>query len=124
MGSDSLFFIIIAICLIMSAYFSATETAFLSQNRIRMKNMEDKGKSDKSANATTGAVSTTTEAITSYASGRKPEVSLRMNKGNSQKKNKAADKKVKKNPRKEIVKIAKKYKRFTGSSRLFSEKLL
>lgn len=26
MGSDSLFFIIIAICLIMSAYFSATET--------------------------------------------------------------------------------------------------
>ena len=43
MGSDSLFFIIIAICLIMSAYFSATETAFLSLNRIRMKNMADKG---------------------------------------------------------------------------------
>ena len=37
------FFIIIAICLIMSAYFSATETAFLSLNRIRMKNMADKG---------------------------------------------------------------------------------
>lgn len=33
-----------------------------------------------------------------------------MNKGNSQKKNKAADKKVKKNPRKEIVKIAKNIK--------------
>ena len=43
MGSDSLFFIIIAVCLIMSAYFSATETAFLSLNRIRMKNMADKG---------------------------------------------------------------------------------
>ena len=43
MGSDSLFFIIIAICLIMSAYFSATETAFLSLNRIRMKNMAEKG---------------------------------------------------------------------------------
>lgn len=34
---------IILICTIMSAYFSATETAFLSLNRIRMKNMAEKG---------------------------------------------------------------------------------
>ncbi len=39
--------IIILICIIMSAYFSATETAFNSFNRIRMKNAAEKG--DKKA---------------------------------------------------------------------------
>lgn len=43
MESDSLFLIIIVICIVMSAYFSATETAFSSLNRIRIKNMADKG---------------------------------------------------------------------------------
>ncbi|MEE1114195.1 MAG: hemolysin family protein [Eubacterium sp.] len=37
--------VIIVICVIMSAYFSATETAFTSLNRIRMKNYAEKGKS-------------------------------------------------------------------------------
>ena len=35
--------IIIVFCIIMSAYFSATETAFSSLNRIRVKNMAEKG---------------------------------------------------------------------------------
>ncbi len=35
--------IIIVACIIMSAYFSATETAFTSLNRIRIKNMAEKG---------------------------------------------------------------------------------
>ena len=35
--------IIIVLCVMMSAYFSATETAFSSLNRIRVKNMADKG---------------------------------------------------------------------------------
>ncbi len=35
--------IIIIVCIIMSAYFSATETAFSSLNRIRVKNMAEKG---------------------------------------------------------------------------------
>ena len=35
--------IIILICVMLSAYFSATETSFTSLNRIRMKNMADKG---------------------------------------------------------------------------------
>lgn len=35
--------IIIVICIMMSAYFSATETAFSSLNRIRIKNMAEKG---------------------------------------------------------------------------------
>ena len=35
--------IIIMICIMMSAYFSATETAFSSLNRIRVKNMAEKG---------------------------------------------------------------------------------
>ena len=35
--------IIIMICVMMSAYFSATETAFSSLNRIRVKNMAEKG---------------------------------------------------------------------------------
>ena len=43
MGSDSISLIIIVICIIMSAYFSATETAFSTFNRIRVKNMAEKG---------------------------------------------------------------------------------
>nr|WP_308627729.1 hemolysin family protein [uncultured Eisenbergiella sp.] len=35
--------LIIVLCIIMSAYFSATETAFSSLNRIRIKNMAEKG---------------------------------------------------------------------------------
>ena len=35
--------VIIVFCVIMSAYFSATETAFSTFNRIRMKNMAEKG---------------------------------------------------------------------------------
>ena len=35
--------IIIAVCVILSAYFSATETAFSTFNRIRIKNMAEKG---------------------------------------------------------------------------------
>lgn len=35
--------IIIVVCVILSAYFSATETAFSTFNRIRMKNMAEKG---------------------------------------------------------------------------------
>lgn len=42
MESDSISFIIIIICVIMSSYFSATETAFSSLNRIRIKNMAEK----------------------------------------------------------------------------------
>ena len=43
MESYSLSLIIIIICIVMSAYFSATETAFSSLNRIRIKNMAEKG---------------------------------------------------------------------------------
>lgn len=43
MESHSISLIIIIFCIIMSAYFSATETAFSSLNRIRIKNMADKG---------------------------------------------------------------------------------
>lgn len=43
MESDSLSLLIIVFCVIMSAYFSATETAFSSLNRIRVKNMAEKG---------------------------------------------------------------------------------
>lgn len=43
MESDSISLIIIIACIVMSAYFSATETAFSSLNRIRIKNMADKG---------------------------------------------------------------------------------
>ena len=35
--------IIIVVCVILSAYFSATETAFSTFNRIRVKNMAEKG---------------------------------------------------------------------------------
>lgn len=37
------YLVIIVICVILSAYFSATETAFSSFNRIRVKNMAEKG---------------------------------------------------------------------------------
>lgn len=47
MGSDTLSLVIILFCVVMSAYFSATETAFSSLNRIRVKNMAEKG--DKKA---------------------------------------------------------------------------
>lgn len=35
--------ILIAVCLLLSAYFSATETAFASLNRVRIKNLSEKG---------------------------------------------------------------------------------
>lgn len=43
MDSDTVSLIIIIGCIIMSAYFSATETAFSSLNRIRVKNLAEKG---------------------------------------------------------------------------------
>lgn len=43
MSSDTISLILIAACIVMSAYFSATETAFSSLNRIRIKNMAEKG---------------------------------------------------------------------------------
>lgn len=43
MESDTISLIIIIVCVFMSAYFSATETAFSSLNRIRVKNMSEKG---------------------------------------------------------------------------------
>lgn len=43
MDGDSWNLVIIVICLIFSAYFSATETAFSSLNKIRMKNLAEKG---------------------------------------------------------------------------------
>lgn len=43
MNHDSISMLIIVGCIIMSAYFSATETAFSSLNRIRIKNMAEKG---------------------------------------------------------------------------------
>lgn len=45
MESTTVTLIIIVFCIIMSAYFSATETAFSSINRIRVKNMAEKGNS-------------------------------------------------------------------------------
>lgn len=103
-----------AVCMV-TVFAADTKSFNKSDNKgkntvavVSYKNTEDGKKADNSENATTGAVSATTEAITSYASGRKSEVSL--NKGKTQRKNKAADKKVKKNPRREIVKLAKKYK--------------
>ena len=42
-----LYLLIISVCVIFSAYFSATETAFNTFNRIRMKNLAEKG--DKKA---------------------------------------------------------------------------
>lgn len=43
MGNESISLMIIVFCIMMSAYFSATETAFSSLNRIRLKNMAEKG---------------------------------------------------------------------------------
>lgn len=43
MERDSISLIIIIVCIVMSAYFSATETAFSSLNKIRIKNMAEKG---------------------------------------------------------------------------------
>ena len=40
---NSINLIIIIICVILSGYFSATETAFTSFNKIRVKNMAEKG---------------------------------------------------------------------------------
>ena len=47
MDSESVTLLIIIFCVVMSAYFSATETAFSSLNRIRIKTMAEKG--DKKA---------------------------------------------------------------------------
>lgn len=44
MDSDSsIYLILIVISILLSAYFSATETAFSTMNRIRMKNLSEKG---------------------------------------------------------------------------------
>jgi len=43
MEHNTVSLIIIAVCIVMSAYFSATETAFSSLNKIRVKNMAEKG---------------------------------------------------------------------------------
>ena len=43
MNDDTVSLFIIIACVVMSAYFSATETAFSSLNRIRIKNMAEKG---------------------------------------------------------------------------------
>ncbi|WP_294450063.1 hemolysin family protein [uncultured Gemmiger sp.] len=43
MNDDTVSLFIIIACVVMSAYFSATETAFSSFNRIRIKNMAEKG---------------------------------------------------------------------------------
>lgn len=42
-SSDSLLLAIVLFCIVMAAYFSATETAFSSLNRIRLKTIADKG---------------------------------------------------------------------------------
>ena len=47
MDDYSISIILIVLCVILSAYFSATETAFSALNRIRIKNMAEKG--DKKA---------------------------------------------------------------------------
>ena len=41
--SETLSIIIILICLILSAYFSASETAFSTFNKVKIKNLSDKG---------------------------------------------------------------------------------
>ena len=43
------YIVIMLVCLIMSAYFSATETAFLSMNKTKMKTLAEKG--DRGAGA-------------------------------------------------------------------------
>lgn len=42
MNSDTIYIITIIVCILLSGYFSATETAFSSLNKIRIKNMADK----------------------------------------------------------------------------------
>ena len=43
MGSDIILIIVLGLLILMSAYFSATETAFSSANRIRLKSMAGAG---------------------------------------------------------------------------------
>ncbi|MCI5650576.1 MAG: hemolysin family protein [Fusicatenibacter sp.] len=43
MNSDTVSLILIVICIMLSAYFSATETAFSALNKVRIKNMAEKG---------------------------------------------------------------------------------
>lgn len=43
MQSETVSLIIILVCIVMSAYFSATETAFSSLNRIKIRNLAEKG---------------------------------------------------------------------------------
>ena len=43
MDIDSWNLIVILFCIVMSAYFSATETAFSTANKVRLKSMDDKG---------------------------------------------------------------------------------
>lgn len=43
MEGDSISLLIIVICVVMSAFFSATETAYSSLSRVRIKNMAEKG---------------------------------------------------------------------------------
>lgn len=45
MDGDSWNLIIILLCIVMSAYFSATETAFSTVNKVRLKSIADKGNS-------------------------------------------------------------------------------
>ena len=45
MNDDTVSILLIVACVVMSGYFSATETAFSSLNRIRVKNMAEKGDS-------------------------------------------------------------------------------
>ncbi len=42
-SSDSITLLVMLFCIVMSAFFSATETAFSSLNRIRLKNMAENG---------------------------------------------------------------------------------
>lgn len=43
MGSNGVMLLIIIICIILSGYFSATETAFSAINRVRIRNQAEKG---------------------------------------------------------------------------------
>lgn len=43
MDGDGILLVVMVFCVVMSAYFSATETAFSSLNRIRIKGMAEKG---------------------------------------------------------------------------------
>ena len=44
LGDDSIVLLVVLVCMVvMSAYFSATETAFTSLNRIRLKSRADNG---------------------------------------------------------------------------------